>query len=102
MYHYGWVRTTEQVHKKNDSISHLWGKESNNDFDYAHIDPITLRLFEGTHPGGVLDCFPKADKMLEVKPGYQLTRREKKNRIGLKLEEWFNLELSKKNFTFVD
>ncbi len=102
IYHYGWVRTKEQVQAKQQQIGKLWGDkaaDSNQEFSYANIDPQTLRLFNASHPAGIVEYFPKAAGLLETNPNYQLSRRQKKHRLALKLEKWFNLELTKKHYT---
>ena len=41
---------------------------------------------------------PEADGLFRANPSHVLTKREKKHRLMLKLENWFGLELSKTHY----
>ena len=55
----------------------------------------------GTHPKIVQEWLPKELGLFQVDPTYQLTKKQKKHRIMLKLEKLFGIELSKKHYKLV-
>jgi len=65
--------------------------------DYTPIDPVTLKLFTGTHPKVIQEWLPKTEGIFCADPNYQLSPREKKHRLMLKLERWFGLRFNKKH-----
>jgi len=102
MYHYGWVRTEAQMREKLTQVEHLWNKKNQAaGLNYQNIDHTTLKEFTGTHPQVLGDFFPKEQGIFQTNPAHVLTRKEHKNRIGTKIENIFNLDLSKKHFTLV-
>jgi hypothetical protein len=60
-----------------------------------------LKLFTGTHPKVVQDWLPKAEGIFQADPNYQLSSREKKHRLMLKLEQWFGFRFNKKHYRLV-
>lgn len=103
IYHYGWIRTEDEMIDKISHVEHYWNQENNaKEFSYAKIDAQTLRLFTGTHPLVLDNFFPTAKELFKADPNHILTKRERKNRIGLKLEKLLGLELSKKHFTLIE
>lgn len=102
MYHYGWVRPQEKMQKKLSQVQQYWNKKSDADIiKYREIDPKTLRLFTGTHPAVLGDFFEKETGLFQANPEHVLTKRERKNRWGAKLEKWLGVDLSKKHFKLV-
>jgi len=99
-YHYGWVRSEEQMSLKTKKISHHWGGQPVN-IDYSQMDQSIIMGFNGQHPKVVKDWVPKVKGIFKTDPNYKLTKKQSKHRIMLKLEKWFNLELSKKHFKLV-
>ncbi len=103
MYHYGWVRPEAKMIDKIDSIEKFWGQQNSAaGFGYANIDPTTLHYYTGTHPAALEDFFPEAEAIFPVNQAHQLTKRERKNRLGLKLEKWLQCDFSKKHFTLIE
>jgi len=100
MYHYGWVRSEEQMNLKSEKVQKYWNKEHKK-IDYSQIDPSIIEEFKGTHPKVVQEWLPKAKGVFQADPNHTLTRREKKHRLMKKLEELFGLELSKKHYRLV-
>ncbi|UCG11366.1 MAG: glycosyltransferase [Deltaproteobacteria bacterium] len=100
IYHYGWVRTEEQMNLKSSKVQQYWNKE-HKEIQYSEIAPFILRDFEGKHPGVIQDWIPKEKGRFQANPKHRLTRREWKHRFMLKLEAWFGLQLSKKHFKLV-
>jgi hypothetical protein len=100
MYHYGWVRSEEQMNLKSQKVQKYWNK-THKPIDYSQIDPSIIREFKGTHPKVIQSWLPKADGIFQANPNHVLTRREKKHRWMKKLEDLFGLELSKKHYRLV-
>ena len=100
IYHYGWLKTAVQLESKKINNSKYWGKSASA-VDYSEIDPQTLRLFTGTHPKAMHDWLPKADGVFQANPNYRLSKRDKKHRFMLKLEQWFGFRFNKKHYTLV-
>ena len=99
-YHYGWVRSEEQMNLKSKKVQQYWG-EKPAVIDYSKIDQLIIKEFLGTHPEIVKDWFPKESGLYEADPSYKITLKQKKHRIMLKLEMLFGLELSKKHYKLV-
>jgi hypothetical protein len=99
-YHYGWVRSEEQMNLKSSKIQKYWGG-SPIKIDYSQIDYSIIQEFQGSHPDIIKDWLPKDSGLYRVDKSYKLTRKQKKHRIMIKLEKIFNLELSKKHFKLV-
>jgi glycosyltransferase involved in cell wall biosynthesis len=97
IYHYGWIRSEEEMNRKSESVQKYWNKNHKR-IDYREIDQQIIREFTGTHPAIIRDWLPKERGIYRANPDHVLTRREKKHRLMLKLERWFGLELSKKHF----
>lgn len=100
IYHYGWVRSEEQMNAKSQKVNGYWDKKPQA-IDYSQIDFSILKQFEGNHPKVVQDWLPDAKGLFEVDANHKLTKKEKKHRWMLKLEKMFNLELSKKHYKLV-
>jgi glycosyltransferase involved in cell wall biosynthesis len=101
IYHYGWVRSETQMHLKASAVHKYWDDKPAVKVDYTKIDPATLKLFTGTHPKVVQDWLPKAEGIFQADPNYQLSSREKKHRLMLKLEKWFGFRFNKKHYRLV-
>ena len=97
IYHYGWVRSEEEMNRKSVNVQKYWNKNHRR-IDYREIDQKIIREFGGSHPEIIRAWLPQADGLYRANPDYTLTRREKKHRLMLQLERWFGLELSKKHF----
>ncbi|MGB3917770.1 MAG: glycosyltransferase [Thiothrix litoralis] len=100
MYHYGWVRSEEQMNLKASRVEKYWNKQ-NAAIDYRDMDGRILREFTGTHPVVMQTYLPKESGLFQVNPAYQPSRKQQKHGWMLKLERWFGLELSKKHYTLV-
>jgi glycosyltransferase involved in cell wall biosynthesis len=101
IFHYGWVRSEEQMNLKSAAVLKYWQNRANTDLDYTKIDAEVLKLFSGTHPKVIQDWLPKADGVFQADPNHQLTSREKKHRRMLKLEKLFGVQFSKKHYQLV-
>jgi hypothetical protein len=100
IFHYGYVRTEDQMNLKKKAIAPYWA-DCSSTIDYTAVDPSTLRRFTGTHPKAILGWLPPAEGLFQANPQHQLTRRERKHRVMMKFEKWFGWELSKKHYTLV-
>jgi glycosyltransferase involved in cell wall biosynthesis len=101
IYHYGWVRSEAQMNLKTAAVHKYWDDKPAARVDYSKIDPATLKLFTDAHPKIVQDWLPKADGLFQADPGHQLTAREKKHHLMLKLEKIFGVQFSKRHYRLV-
>ena len=101
IYHYGWVRSEEQMNLKSTAVLKYWQNRPDVAVDYTKIDPATLKLFNDAHPRVVQDWLPKSEGIFTADPNYQLSSREKKHRFMLKLEQWFGVRFDKKHYRLV-
>jgi hypothetical protein len=100
-YHYGWVRSEEQMNLKSEKIQKYWGGEPAK-IDYSQMDQKIIKAFSGSHPSVVKDWLPKDKGVYQTNPNYEPTKKQKKHHLMLKLEKWFNLELSKKHYKLIE
>lgn len=100
IYHYGWVRSEEQMNLKSKKVQKYWNKKYTA-IDYSNIDPTIIKKFNGTHPKVIQEWLPKSDGIFKANPNYKLSKKDKKHRILKKIENLFGLELSKKHFKLV-
>jgi len=96
-YHYGWVRSEDQMNLKSKKVQKYWGAMPVR-INYSQMDQLIIKEFQGTHPEIIKDWFPKENGLYEADPSYKITLKQKKHRIMLKLENFFGLELSKKHY----
>ena len=101
IYHYGHVRRVDLMQEKINRVSQYWGHEPPK-FEHYDLDSEALRKFEGSHPAILKDWFDqKAEKSFKPDPAYVLTRKDKRYRLMMKLENKLGLELSKKHYKLV-
>ena len=96
-YHYGWVRSEEQMNLKSEKVQKYWGGEPAK-IDYSQMDQSIIKEFSDTHPKIVKDWLPQDKGIYQADPNYESTKKQKKHRLMLKLEKLFGLELSKKHY----
>ena len=96
-YHYGWVRSEEQMNLKSEKVQKYWGGEPAK-IDYSQMDQSIIKEFVDTHPKIVQDWLPKDIGIYKTDSSYQPTKKQKKHRLMLKIEKLFRLELSKKHY----
>ncbi|MDC0597141.1 glycosyltransferase [Candidatus Pseudothioglobus singularis] len=99
-YHYGWVRSEDEMNLKSEKVQKYWGGKPVK-IDYSQMDQSIIKQFSGTHPNVVQDWLPEVEGVFQVNPKYTLTKKQKKHRLMIKLEKLFGLELSKKHFKLV-
>ncbi len=101
IYHYGWVRSEEEMNLKAAKVEKYWGKTPQQ-INYSRIDQSVLREFSGQHPAVMSEWLPKGNPGLFVAdPSHKLTNREKRHQILMRFEQWFGLEFSKKHYKLV-
>jgi hypothetical protein len=99
-YHYGWVRTEEEMNLKSSKVQKYWDKSPIH-IDYSQMDQSIIKKFEGTHPKVVKRWLPKDVGLYEVDENYQLTKKQKKHQFMIKIEKLLGLELSKKHYQLI-
>ena len=100
IYHYGYLKTQEQMNLRKALTAKSWN-HPHHKIDYAEIDPAVLKPFTGSHPKAVQAWFPPAEGLFQANPRHRLTRRERKHRIMVKLEHWFGFRFNKKHYRLV-
>ncbi|MEJ0088720.1 MAG: hypothetical protein WDM80_03060 [Limisphaerales bacterium] len=101
IYHYGWVRSEEQMNQKSASVQKYWDDSTPKPVDYTQIDPAALQRFTGAHPKTIQEWLPLAEGIFRADPNHQLTSREKKHRLMMKLEQWLGFQFSKRHYKLV-
>ena len=99
-YHYGWVRSEDQMNLKSTKVQKYWGGDPVK-IDYTQTDQSIIRPFQGTHPKIIENWLPKDIGIFEVDPSYKLTQKQKNHRLKIKIEKLFSIDLSKKHFKLV-
>ena len=97
IYHYGWVRSEEQMNLKLKKVTKYW-KHKFKQIDYSQIDSKFLKEFKGTHPKVIQDWLPDANGIFKADPIHKLTKKEKRHRIKSFIEKILDIDLSKKHF----
>jgi hypothetical protein len=99
-YHYGWVRSEDEMNLKVSKVQQYWGKASKK-IDYSQIDQSIIQQFKGTHPK-IIESWIGNDKgLFDADPNYKLSLKQKKHRLLRKLEKIFDLDFSKKHFKII-
>ena len=105
IYHYGWVRSEQQMNLKAQKVQTYWNKDNEaasvNQVNYREIDSSILRLFTGLHPNIIKNWLPVEQGLFVVNPVYQLTKREKKHRLLMRIEKIFGLNFTKNHYKLI-
>lgn len=99
-YHYGWIRNEEQMNLKSKQVNKYWGAEPIKT-DYSQMDQSIIELFNGSHPKIIQEWLPKENGLYHTDPAYELTNKQRKHRILIKIEKIFGLDLCKKHYKLV-
>jgi hypothetical protein len=99
-YHYGWVRSEEQMNLKIRKVQKYWGKLPV-DVDYTQMDQLIIKKFNGTHPEVIKEWLPEDFGLYQADSSYEPTLKQKKHRIMIKMENLFGIELSKKHYKLI-
>ncbi len=99
-YHYGWLRSQEQMNLKSEKVQKYWGKDPLK-IDYSQMDQSIIKEFQGSHPEIITEWLPKESGLYKVDPNYKPTKKQKKHRMMIKFEKFFGVDLSKKHYKLV-
>ncbi len=100
IYHYGHTRKLHYLQSKVDQVSKYWGHQPP-EMNYD-IDPKAICPFSGTHPSIMNSWLEQnAEQSFVPDPEHQLTRREKKHRLSMKLEHLLDWDLSRKHYRLI-
>ena len=101
IYHYGWVRSEEQMNLKARKVGKYWSGKGSSEIKYSDIDGAVLREFQGRHPAVMQEWLHEAEGVFKASPSHKLSRREIKHRVALYIEKVLGVDLSKKHFKLV-
>jgi len=99
-YHYGWVRSEEQMNLKSKKVQKYWNKEQTI-IDYSKMDQTIIEEFTGSHPKIIQNWLPKVEGLFITDPNYKITRKQKKHQIMKKIEKFFGFDLSKRHYKLI-
>jgi len=99
-YHYGWVRSEEEMNLKSQKVQKYWGKDYVK-VDYSQINSMIFKEFKGSHPKIIQSWLPKDIGIFNADSDYKLSSKEKKHQILLKIENIFGNDFSKKHYKLV-
>jgi glycosyltransferase involved in cell wall biosynthesis len=99
-YHYGWVRSEEEMNLKSKKVQKYWNKKYTK-IDYSKMDSLIMQQFHGSHPEIIKEWIPKEKGIFKVDPNFTPSKKQKKHRLMLKIEKIFGLDLSKKHFKLI-
>jgi len=101
IYHYGWVRSEEQMRAKAESVSKFWDGKAPADVNYGNIDPMILKEFKGTHPKIMEGWLPGEPTPFAPNPDHKISSRERRHRLQLKIEKALGIDTCKKHYRLV-
>jgi glycosyltransferase involved in cell wall biosynthesis len=99
-YHYGWVRSENEMNLKSSKVQKYWGRGPVI-IDYSQMDQSIIKEFRGSHPKIVKDWLPQDIGLYVADPAYKTTKKQKKHRVMMRLEKIFGVDLSKKHYKLV-
>ena len=99
-YHYGWVRSEEQMNLKSKKVQKYWGK-SYKKINYSQINSSIFKEFNGSHPKIIHSWLPKDIGIFNAAEDYKSSSKEKKHQIMLKIENILGTDLSKKHYKLI-
>ena len=99
-FHYGWVRSEEEMNLKSQKVQKYWGKEYVK-VDYTQINSMIFKEFKGSHPKIIQSWLPKDIGIFNADSDYKLSLKEKKHQILLKIENIFGNDFSKKHYKLI-
>ncbi|MGH8659343.1 MAG: glycosyltransferase [Gammaproteobacteria bacterium] len=101
IHHYGHVRSPAKMQAKIQKVSRYWGHEPPPFTHYA-IDPSALRPFSSRHPAVMRRWLAEeAAQCYEPDPSHVPSRRERRHRLMMHVEDWLGVDLTRKHFKLV-
>ena len=100
-FHYGWVRSEYQMNLKVKQVQKYWGNKTNK-IEYSQMDQEIVKEFKGVHPEIMKDWLNNEIGIYQTDSSYKLTNKQKKHRLMIKFENFFNIELSKKHYKLLN
>ena len=97
IFHYGWVRSSEQMKEKVHRTHRHWS-DKKLEPDIMAVDAAALRSFRGTHPSVMAERTNPAEGLFQPDPNHRLTRRERRHRWMMKIERMTGLDFSSRHF----
>jgi len=103
IYHYGHCRSVSKMAQKLKQVGRYWGSKHEDFNGYGSIDIRELRLFKGSHPAVMKNWLAQeAETEFCQDASYQVTRRDRRNRIRFWIEDILGVEISKKHYQPID
>jgi len=103
IYHYGHCRSVSKMAEKLKQVGRYWGSKHEDFKGYRSIDVKELRPFRGSHPAVMENWLAQeAETEFCQDASYQVTRRDRRNRIRFWIEDIFGVEISKKHYQPLD
>ncbi len=99
-YHYGWVRSEDQMNLKSKKVQKYWDS-SPVTINYSQIDQSIIKEFKGAHPKIISSWLPKSLGLFEADSSFKLNNKQKRHRFLIKLEKLFGIDLSKKHYKLI-
>ena len=96
-YHYGWVRSEEEMNLKSHKVQKYWNKKYTK-IDYSQIDQKIIREFKDKHPSIMKQWLKNEIGVFKADKNYKLTKKQRKHRLMLLFERFFMIDLSKKHY----
>jgi len=96
-YHYGWVRSGEEMNLKSHKVQKYWNKKYTK-IDYSQIDQKIIREFKDKHPSIMKQWLKNDKEIFKADKNYKLTKKQRKHRLMILFERIFGIDLSKKHY----
>ena len=90
----------EEMNLKSEKVKHYWS-DIPVTIDYTQMDHAIIEKFKGTHPKVVTDWLNDDTGLFQTDSKYKLSKKQRKHRLMIKLENFFNIELSKKHYKLI-
>ncbi len=102
VFHYGWVRSEEQMADKAQAIETYFGATAKpRNIAIGRIDRSFLQHYNGSHPATVQSWLPPSDGLFEPDPDYRPTYRDWRHRWMLRLERTFGFEYNRSHYRLI-
>jgi len=101
IFHYGWVRSEEQMNEKSRQVSKYWEGAQPLEINYADMDGAILKAFTGSHPAVMKQWLPGEPVPFEPNPDYLLSGRDRRQRLKMAFERALGVDFSKRHYRLV-